>query len=258
MTHKVNPKAFRIRGIEDFNIRGFYGKKMPQYLEEDFLIKDFLRNKLSEASVANIEIEHSANKLNIIIETARPALIIGRGGEGVEFLKGIIDKKIAQFNSEHELSVSQKEKNPATKQILADGKADASLIKDSPKGTIKRKGSAIKREIKIDIREVKNPWISAMLVGQWAALQIEKRIPFRQVLKRSMERVMQNKEVKGVKMGVSGRLNGTEIARKEWLKQGRMPLGTIRSDIDYAQVEAHCTYGTIGVKVWIYKGDKFE
>jgi len=87
MSHKVHPKAYRIRGIEDWNIRGFYGKKMPQYLEEDFLIKDFLRKKLKEASVANIEIEHSSNKLNIIIETARPGLIIGRGGEGVELLK---------------------------------------------------------------------------------------------------------------------------------------------------------------------------
>jgi small subunit ribosomal protein S3 len=97
-----------------------------------------------------------------------------------------------------------------------------------------------------------------MLVAQMAGQQIEKRIPFRQVLKKSMERVMQNKEVKGIKMEVAGRLNGNEIARSEWLKQGRMPLGTIRADIDYAQAEAHCTYGTIGIKVWIYKGEKFD
>ena len=209
--------------MEDFNIRGFYGNKMPQYLQEDFLIKDFLRNKLSQASVANIEIEHSANKLNIIIETARPGLIIGRGGEGVESLKKIVEKKIAGM-----------EKRPALAKALA------------------------AKEIKIDIKEIKNPWTSAMLVAQMAAQQIEKRIPFRQVLKRNMERVMQNKEIKGVKMEVSGRLNGIEIARKEWLKQGRMPLQTIRADIDYAQTEAHCTYGAIGVKVWMYKGDKFD
>jgi small subunit ribosomal protein S3 len=223
MTHKVHPKAFRIKGMEDFNIRGFYGAKMPQYLEEDFLIKDFLRKKLSEASVANIEIEHSANKLNIIIETARPGLIIGRGGEGVEILKKMIEKRI------QDKLFSSKSANTATK-----------------------------RDIKIDIKEVKNPFISAMLVAQMAAQQIEKRIPFRQVLKRSMERVMQNKEVKGIRMEVSGRLNGNEIARKEWLRQGRMPRQTIRADIDYAHCEAHCTYGVIGVKVWIYKGDKFE
>jgi small subunit ribosomal protein S3 len=225
MTHKVHPKAFRIRGLESFNVRGFYGRKMKQYLEEDFLIKDFLRNKFSNASIANIEIEHSTDQLNIIIETSRTGLIIGRGGEGVENLKKIVEKKIK--------------------------KGDVSASKN-------QKEDVSQRRIKIEIREVKNPWISAMLVAQMAAQQIEKRIPFRQVLKKCIERVMQNKEAKGIKMEVSGRLNGIEIARKEWLKQGRMPLQTIRSDIDYAQTEAHCTYGAIGVKVWIYKGERFN
>jgi small subunit ribosomal protein S3 len=183
-------------------------------LAEDFLIKDFLRTKLVEASVSNIEIEHSANKVNIIIATARPGLIIGRGGEGVEKLKEVIVKKM--------------------------------------------KKSPTKREIKIEIREVKNPWISAPLVAQWAAMQIEKRVPFRQVLKGAIERVMQNKEAKGVRVEASGRLNGIEIARKEWLKEGRLPRNTIRADIDYCQTEAHCTYGAIGIKVWIYKGEKFD
>jgi len=225
MTHKVHPKSFRIKNTEDFNIRGFYGSKMPKYLQEDFLVKDFLRTKLAEASVANIEIEHSANKLNIIIETARPGLIIGRGGEGVEHLKQIIDKKLHALHKER-------------------SRGDKSKVEV--------------RQVKIDIKEIKNPWTSAMLVAQMAAQQIEKRIPFRQVLKRSMERVMQNKEVKGIKMEVSGRLNGIEIARKEWLKKGRMPLQTIRADIDYAQTEAYCTYGVIGVKVWMYKGERFD
>ena len=217
MSHRVHPKSFRIKGTEDWNVRGFYGKKMVQFLEEDCLIKDFLTKKLVEASVANIEIEHSANKLNIIIETARPGIIIGRGGGGVESLKQMVEKKIFEI----------------------------------------RKDNA-KREIKIEIREVKNPWISAPLVAQWAAQQVEKRVPFRQVLKRSIERVMENKEVKGIRIELNGRLNGVEIARKEWLRQGRLPRNTIRADIDYNQTEAHCTYGAIGVKVWIYKGDKFE
>jgi len=217
MAHKVHPKSFRIKGIEDWNIRGFYGKKMSQYLEEDFLIKDFLKKKLPEASVAGIEIEHSMNKLNIIIETARPGLIIGRGGGGVEVLKMGIEKYIK-----------------------------VKLGKDA------------KREIKIEIREVKNPWISAALVAQMAAQQIEKRIPFRQVMKKSIERVMTGKEAKGIRMEMAGRLNGIEIARREWLSQGRMPRNTLRADIDYAQDEAHCTYGKIGIKVWIYKGEKFE
>jgi len=218
MAHKVHPKSFRIKGTEDWNIRGFYGRKMPQYLEEDFLIKDFLRKKLAEASVANIEIEHSANKVNVIIETARPGLIIGRGGGGVEVLKKEVEKKVLD-----------KTKRPASG-----------------------------REIKIEIREIRNPWISATLVAEMAAQQIEKRMPFRQVMKKSIERVITNREVKGIRMEMSGRLNGIEIARREWLGQGRMPRNTIRADIDYAQDEAQCTYGKIGIKVWIYKGEKFE
>lgn len=217
MSHKVHPKSFRIKGTEDWNTRGFYGRKFPQYLEEDFLIKDFLRKKLMEASVANIQIEHSVDKLNIIIETARPGLIIGRGGGGIDALKSEIESKISK------------------------------KVKD-----------ASKKQIKIEIREVKNPWSSAALVAQMAAQQIEKRMPFRQVLKKSIERVMTGKEVKGIRMEVSGRLNGIEIARREWLSQGRLPRNTIRADIDYAQDEALCTYGKIGIKVWLYKGEKFD
>jgi small subunit ribosomal protein S3 len=223
MAHKVHPKSFRIKGTEDWNIRGFYGRKMPQYLEEDFLIKDFLRKKLAEAQVSNIQIEHSANKVNVIIDTARPGLIIGRGGGGIDALKKQVENEIRR-----------KIKRPISAK--------------APAG----------RDIKIEIREVKNPWISAALVAQMAAQQIEKRMPFRQVLKKSIERVITNREVKGIRMEVSGRLNGIEIARREWLGQGQMPRNTIRADIDYAQAEALCTYGKIGIKVWIYKGEKFE
>lgn len=217
MSHKVHPKSFRIKGTEDWNVRGFYGKKMVHLLEEDFLIKDLLKEVLAEASVANIEIEHSANKINIIIETARPGVIIGRGGGGVESLKKMIDKKVF--------------------------------------GKMQKK---VKREVRIEIKEIKNQWISASLVAQWAAQQIERRIPFRQVMKKSIERVMANKEAKGIRIELSGRLNGVEIARKEWLKQGRLPRNTIRADFDYGFREAYCTYGTIGIKVWIYKGEKFD
>ena len=220
MSHKVHPKSFRIKETEDWNIRGFYGRKMPQYLEEDFLIKDFLRKKLIEASVAGIQIEHSANKVNVIIETARPGMIIGRGGNGVDMLKKEIEDRIRR-----------KIKNKTTEKA---------------------------RQLKIEIREIKNPWISSALVAQMAAQQIEKRMPFRRVLKKSIERVMTNREAKGIRIEVSGRLNGIEIARREWLSEGRLPRNTIRADIDYAHDEAQCTYGKIGEKVWIYKGDKFE
>lgn len=227
MSHKTHPKSFRIKRMEDFGVRGFYGKKMSKYLEEDFTVRDFLENKLAEALIASIEIEHSSDKLNIIIETARPGLIIGRGGEGIVGLKNLIEKKLKDLRSRNDSFSSTNKQNT-------------------------------EKQIKIDIKEVKNPWISAALVAKMAAQQIEKRMPFRRVLKKSIERVMQNKEAKGVKIEAAGRLNGIEISRKEWLKEGRMPLGTLRADIDYAQTVAFCSYGSIGIKVWIYKGDKFD
>lgn len=217
MSHKVHPKSFRVKGMEDWSIRGFYGTKPAKHFEEDYSIREFLINKLAEAQVASVEIEHSSNKMSVIIYTARPGIIIGRGGEGVEKIKEMVAKMM-----------------------------------------VSRKKESQKKEIKIEIREVKNPWVSAPLVGQWIAQQIEKRIPFRQVLKRTMERVMSNKEVKGARLEVGGRLNGIEIARKEWLRQGRLPRNTLRADIEYAECRAYCTYGVIGIKVWIYKGDKFD
>ena len=163
------------------------------------------------------------NKVIIIIETARPGLIIGRGGNGIELLKESLEKYIIR-----------KKRNS---------------LKPAEKA---------KRQIKIEIREIKNPFESASLVAQMASQQIEKRVPFRQVLKKSIERVMQDKTIKGIRIEVSGRLNGIEIARREWLAQGRLPRNTIRANIDYGFAEAKCTYGKIGVKVWLYKGDKFE
>jgi len=216
MSHRVHPKIYRIRGIEDWNSRGFYGKKMAQYLEEDFLIKKFLWKKLAEASVDNIEIERSENKLNIIIKTSRPGLVIGRGGEGIEKLKKMIEKEVLQ-----------------------------------------KKINITPKEIKLEIREVKNPWFSASITAQWMAQQIEKRVRYRRVLKRALDKIITNKEVKGARVEVSGRLNGVEISRTEWLKSGQLPRQTLRADIDYALVQAYCTYGVIGVKVWIYKGEKF-
>jgi small subunit ribosomal protein S3 len=110
----------------------------------------------------------------------------------------------------------------------------------------------------LEIKEIKSPHLSASLVAQSIAQQIEKRMPFRQILKKTIEKTMTGKEAKGIRIEVAGRLNGIEIARREWLSQGRLPRNTLRADIDYAQDEAHCTYGKIGIKVWIYKGDKFD
>lgn len=210
MAHKVHPKVFRIKKIEDWESRGFYEKDFAKKLKEDFEIREFLKKKIGKMGVEKIEIERFPAKINIIISTSRPGLIIGRGGEGVEVLKKELEEKI-----------------------------------------LKRKG-----ECRIEIRETKNPWMSASLVSQWMADQIEKRVPYRRVLKGALAKVMAQKGVLGCKVEVAGRLDGVEIARREWLKKGLLPRQTIRADIDYAENRAYCTYGVVGIKVWIYKGEK--
>lgn len=112
-------------------------------------------------------------------------------------------------------------------------------------------------ELRLEVREIRNPWVSATLSAQFIAQQLEKRMPFRKVLKQTLAKITANKEVKGVRLGVAGRLDGAEISRKEWIKKGRLPRQTIRADIDYGTAEAHCTYGLTGIKVWIYKGERF-
>jgi small subunit ribosomal protein S3 len=214
MTHKVHPKAFRIKDVSDWDSRWISEKNFPQYLEEDLRIREFLNKKLKEASIEKIEIERFPGKISIIISTARPGIVIGRGGEGIEKLRDYIKDKILKLDK--------------------------------------------KRILKIEIKGVKDPWIKAQLVGQWIAQQIEKRARFRKVLKQAISKVMIHKEAKGVRVQVSGRLDGKEIARREWLKEGRMPRQTLRADIDYGETSAFCTYGKIGVKVWIYKGEKFD
>jgi len=211
MSHKVHPKSFRLRDSQDWDSRWLNKKKTPQYLEEDFKIREFLEKKLKDAAVQNIEIERFSGRANVIINSARPGLIIGRGARGTEDLKKEIEKML---------------------------------------------GSS-KEELRIEIREIRNVWASASLAGQFVAQQLERRMPHRRVIKQSLEKIMASKEVLGARIEVSGRLNGSEIARREWLKKGRLPRQTIRAVIDYAQTEAFCSYGVIGVKVWIYKGERF-
>ena len=215
MTHKVHPKVFRINEVTDWDSRGFYKKNFPEYLKEDFEIRKFLRKKLKNMGVEKIEIERFPRKLNIIISTVRPGLIIGRGGGGVGELKKELER------------------------ILSKNGAD-------------------KKELGIEIREIKDPWLSAVLASEWIAQQIEKRVHHRRVLKRALDKITAHKAVQGARVEVAGRLNGVMISRTEWLKKGRLPLQTLRAVIDYAKARAYCTYGVVGVKVWIYKGDKFE
>ncbi len=197
--------------MKDWDARGFYEKNFSKYLEEDFRIRDYLERQLKLMRVGRIEIERFPAKINIIISTSRPGLIIGRGGEGLERLKKELKKRFFE-----------------------------------------------KKELSIEVKPIKDPWASAALAAQWIAQQIEKRMSYKRTLKQALSKIMASRAVKGAKVQVAGRLNGVEMARTEWLKEGKLPRQTIRSDIDYGEASAFCTYGVIGVKVWIYKGDKLE
>lgn len=211
MGQKISPTSFRIGIQKDWASRWFGGRKYVSYLKDDVVARIFLDKKLKNMSVDKVEIERGSDALNIIIFTARPGLLIGRGGTGVEELKNAIQKKL---------------KN--------------------------------KVSVKIEIQEVKNPEASAMIMAEFIVDQIEKRTPFRRIMKQTLAKIMASKEVKGAKILMGGRLDGAEIARSEHLEEGNLPLQTLRADIDYAKATAHTTYGTIGIKVWIYKGEKFE
>lgn len=223
MTHKVHPKVFRIKEIGDWSSRGFYKKDFGKYLKEDFEIRKFLNQKLAKIGIENIEIERFPTKINVIISTARPGLIIGRRGEGIEELKKDLEKIIF--------------------------KKPLSMMK---------KGESRPSELRLEIKEIRYPWLSAALISQWIAQQLERRMPFRRTLKQAIEKSMVHKEAQGIRVQVAGRLDGHEIARTEWLKKGRLPRQTIRADIDYGTARAYCTYGVIGIKVWLYKGEKFD
>ena len=216
MAHKVHPKVYRLYDIQDWDSRWFDLKNFSKNLEEDFKIREYLKRKFEKGVIEKVEIERVANQINVIINTPRPGLIIGRGGAGVEELKKELETKVLKL----------------------------------------KKDENSKKDLRIEIREVKKVWASASLVAQYMAQQIERRVPYRRVLKQALDKIMSSPEIKGARVMVAGRLNGIEIARTEWLQKGRLPRNTIRAVIDYAFDEAHCTYGTIGVKVWIYKGER--
>jgi len=222
MTHKVHPKIFRIRGMKDWSSRGFYEKDFALHLKEDFEIREFIKSKAGRFGLAEIEIERFPGKVNVIIFTARPGLVIGRAGEGVERLKRELRQKILKTK------------------------------------TYSKKNKSLKSELKVEIREIKNVWSSASLVAQFMAAQIKKRMPYRRVLKSTLSKIMGQRGIKGARVEVSGRLNGISIARREWLQQGLLPRQTIRADIDYVKDTAFCSYGAVGIKVWIYKGERFD
>lgn len=211
MGRKINPFSYRLGNIRTWKSNWFNAGNYKEYLKNDIQVRTYLEKKLAKAAVESINIERSSNSITINISTARPGVVIGRGGTGAEDLKAEI----------------------------------ATQVKPE------------KTDIKLNIIEVRNPELSAMLVAQSVAESLEKRSPFRRTIKQAIERTMQSKGAQGIKISVSGRLDGAEMARTEWLSQGKIPLQTIRADVDYAKYNAHTTFGVIGIKVWIYKGEIF-
>ena len=210
MGQKVNPHGARVGVILDWSTKWYAGKKdFSNNLIEDYKLRKMLKEKLDASGVSSIDIERSASKVSVTIHTAKPGIVIGRGGAGVEALK----KEIEAFT----------------------GKA-----------------------VSLNIMEIKLPDADAQLVAENIAQQLEKRVSFRRAMKQTIGRAMKTPGVKGIKTKVSGRLGVADIARSEGYHEGSIPLQTLRADIDYGFAEAKTTYGRIGVKVWIYKGQVLQ
>jgi small subunit ribosomal protein S3 len=205
MGQKTNPVGFRLGVTRTWDSRWFAKKNYSELLHEDLLIRKFLKKKLFQAGISKIEIERAANKVKVNIYSARPGLIIGKKGSGVDQLRAEV-------------------------QALT------------------------KNELLLNVLEVRKPEIDATLVSESIASQLEKRVAFRRAMKKAMATAIKM-GVRGIKVRVSGRLGGAEIARTEGYSEGSIPLHTLRADIDYGTAEASTTYGIIGIKTWIYKGD---
>ncbi|HUV05431.1 MAG TPA: 30S ribosomal protein S3 [Armatimonadota bacterium] len=205
MGQKVHPIGFRIGVIRDWESKWYLDKGYAAALVEDVRIRRFIKNRYYAAAISRIEIERAANRIRITLHTARPGIIIGRGGRGVDELRAAVERTTG-------------------KQVV------------------------------VNVQEVRRPELDAQLVAESIGGQIEKRISYRRAMRQAVLRTMRM-GAKGIKVTISGRLGGAEIARTESGKQGKIPLHTLRADIDYGFAEARTTYGNIGVKVWIYRGD---
>jgi len=223
MGQKINPFSYRLGIIRDWSSRWFSHKKdFKKLLEEDMVIRRAIIDKVSQAGIIKIDIERGAHgAYRVFVKAARPGLIIGRGGKGVEDL---------------------------TKQIESSLKK---LLNSRP-------GTKSKLSLSLNIEELKKSEVAAQYAAQSIAWDLERRLPARRVMKKSLEQIMQNRDVKGAKVRLSGRIDGNEISRREWVAKGSMPLTTLRADIDYGEARSYCTYGNVGVKVWIYKGEVFN
>lgn len=207
MGQKTHPHGFRLGFNKQWSSRWFAsGKDYSRLIHEDLAMKKLVKNRYKHAGISEVDVERVGPKLRVIIHTARPGIVIGRGGKEIESLKGLLQK-------------------------------------------------VAKRDVYIDIREIDKPELTAILVGQGIAIQLEKRIAYRRAMRRAVEMAMKM-GAKGIKVMCSGRLGGVEIARSEWYLRGQLPLQTLRADIDYGFTEAFTTYGQIGIKVWLYTSDK--
>jgi small subunit ribosomal protein S3 len=205
MGHKVHPYGFRLGVSRTWTAKWYADKDYTDLLKEDIAIRQLVATRLANASVSGVEIERGINHVTVTIHTAKPGIVIGKGGANVELMRTQI-------------------------------------------------GSLTKRKVKLEVKEIRQPELDAYLVAANISQQLARRIAFKKAMKQAVQRTMKA-GAKGVKIAVSGRLGGSEMARREWDKEGRIPLGTLRADISYAQVHALTTYGRIGVKVWVYRGE---
>jgi small subunit ribosomal protein S3 len=205
MGHKVHPYGFRLGVTRTWTAKWYHDKEYTDLLKEDVAIRQLVDKRLANASVSGLEIERNFGQVTVTVHTAKPGIVIGKGGQNVEILR---------------------------QQI----------------------GALTKRKVKLEIKEIRQPELDAYLVATNISQQLSRRIAFKKAMKQAIQRSMKA-GAKGVKIMVSGRLGGAEMSRREWDREGRIPLGTLRADISYGQVHAHTTYGRIGVKVWIYRGD---
>lgn len=211
MGRKVHPVGFRLKIVRDWQARWYAEKTYTDLLHEDLKLRRLVFKQLGsagqmgDASVAQVEIERSANQVTVTIHTAKPGIVIGRGGQKVEELRQFLEREVG-------------------------------------------------KKVRLNITEIRSPETNAYLVAKGVAEQLEKRVAYKRAMKQAVSRAMRS-GAKGCKIECAGRLAGAEMKRREWEREGRVPLQTLRADIDYGMVEAHTTFGRIGVKVWVYRGD---
>ena len=205
MGQKVHPKGFRIGIIRDWDSNWYADRDYSDLVHEDVKIRKYIKDRFYAAGIARVEIQRTGTRMRVTIHTAKPGIVIGRGGTEVEVLK-----------------------NELTKMT--------------------------NKNVSINIQEIKKPELDAQIVAESVAQQLEKRVSFRRAMKQTVQRSMRA-GAEGIRIAISGRLGGAEIARTEWYSEGKVPLHTLRADIDYGFAEANTTYGKIGIKVWINRGE---